>query len=163
MLRHVPLVCKVMLSGIPQEFVLLLTPQPDVPQEQLLLTQQLPVLHVPLVMLSSQPVANLAVQQLLLSYQDQLLLLNGKELPIALFALVHPPLQLLQKLAQPQQLLKPLSHVLNAVLLMPCCKLLPQVVPTVTVFIPQCAFHLQESQVVSLILKLQPMEMMLLD
>jgi len=141
-----------------------LTPQPDVPQEQLLLTQQLPVLHVPLVMLSSQPVANLAVQQLLLSYQDQLLLLNGKDLPIALFALVHPPLQLLQNLAQPQELLKPLSHVLNAVLLMPWCKLLPHIVLALVMeFIPQFAFHLQESQVVSLMLLLLPMETMLLD
>jgi len=66
MLQHVPLVCKVMLSGIPQEFVLPLTPPLDVPLEQPQLTQQSHVQPVPLVILSSQLVANLAVQQLLL-------------------------------------------------------------------------------------------------
>jgi len=93
MLQHVPLVCKVMLSGIPQEFVLPLTPPLHVQLEQLPLPQQLPVQVAPLVMLSSQEVANLAVQQLLLP-QEQLQR-HGWELPIALFALIHP-LHLLQ-------------------------------------------------------------------
>jgi len=93
MLQHVPLVCKVMLSGIPQEFVLPLTPQLDVMLEQLLLLQQLPAQVATLAMLSSQEVANLAVQQLLLP-QEQLLN-HGWELPIALFAQIQP-LHLLQ-------------------------------------------------------------------
>jgi len=115
MLQHVQLVCKVMLSGIPQEFVLPLTPPLHVPLEQPLLPQQLPAQVAPLVILSSQEVANLAVQQLLLP-QEQLLL-HGWELPIALFAQIHP-LHILQQQTQPLLLLKNMSHVQCVVLLM---------------------------------------------
>jgi len=92
-----------------------LTPQLDVMLEQLLLLQQLPAQVAPLVILSSQEVANLAVQQLLLP-QEQLLL-HGWELPIALFAQIHP-LHILQQQTQPLLLLKNMSHVQCVVLLM---------------------------------------------
>jgi len=116
MLQHVQLVCKVMLSGTPQEFVLPLTPPLGVPLEQPLLLQQLPAQLAPLVMLPSQEVANLAVQQLLLP-QEQLLR-HGWELLIVLFARVHPPLHLPHMVPQLVHLLKPMSHVHNVVLLM---------------------------------------------
>jgi len=93
-----------------------LTPPLDVPLEQPLLPQQLPAQVAPLVTLSSQEVANLAVQQLLLP-QEQLLL-HGWELPIALFAQIHPPLHIPHMVPQLVHLLKPMSHVHNVVLLM---------------------------------------------